>query len=109
MIYDIRKIVSFLCRRSSDIVSAASPGWDSVLKIGAINCARSENLAICRNYDVGGYPWVKLFAPMAKEGDMGEKVAHKLQEEMLELLVGYATDLQQRTHPPSWPNLAPLR
>ncbi|XP_043232963.1 sulfhydryl oxidase 2-like [Amphibalanus amphitrite] len=89
-------------------IAQQTANWGSVLKVGAINCARSQNLAICRNYDVGGYPWVKLFAPLAKEGDMGEKVSHKLQEEMLELLVNHVTDLQARTHPPGWPNLAPF-
>ena len=98
---------SFFC--SSPTRTPSSPGWGSVLKVGAINCARSQNLAICRNYDVNGYPWVKLFPPMSKEGDMGDKVPHKLQEEMLELLVNHVTDLQDRTHPPSWPNLAPFR
>ena len=93
---------------AADRMVSVAAGWESVLKVGAINCARSQNLAICRNYDVGGYPWVKLFPPLSKEGDLGEKVAHKLQEEMLELMVNYATDLQDKTHPPYWPNLAPF-
>ena len=84
------------------------PAWDSVVKVGAINCVRSENLATCRHYYVSGqWPWVKFFPPLSTKDDMGKYFTHELQDEMLQVIADYATEMQNKTHPPSWPNLAP--
>ena len=77
------------------------------MKVGAINCAWSKNLAICRHYNISTFPVVTFFPPLSTKDDMGEKIKHELQDEMLQILVDYATDIQNKTHPPSWPNLAP--
>ncbi|XP_037079075.1 sulfhydryl oxidase 2-like [Pollicipes pollicipes] len=90
-------------------VAQQTAKWDRVVKVGAINCARSENLALCRNFDIGGYPWIKMFKPLAKEGDIGKMKKHKPLEEMLDVIVDYVTEVQSASHPPLWPNLAPFQ
>ena len=77
------------------------------MKVGAINCIRRKNMATCRHFNVSGYPVVKLFPPLSTKDDTGKNLPHEQQDKMIQILLDRATDIQKKTHPPSWPNLAP--
>ncbi|KAL3870288.1 hypothetical protein ACJMK2_038364 [Sinanodonta woodiana] len=83
-------------------------GWQPVINVGAIDCSSSENLPMCRKYDIKGFPTFKLFQFGAVEGDKGEEFQnqdfHALRMKMIDFVM-------QRTSyekPKSWPKLEPL-
>ena len=47
-------------------------GWTDVMGIGVVNCAAEHNNRICRDYDIFGYPSVKVFPPNATANDRGK-------------------------------------
>ncbi|KAK3586727.1 hypothetical protein CHS0354_017525 [Potamilus streckersoni] len=83
-------------------------GWQPVINVGAIDCSNSENVPMCRKYDIQGFPTFKLFQFGAMEGDKGEEFLnqdfHALRMKMVDFVM-------QRTYyekPESWPKLEPL-
>ena len=60
-------------------------GWTDVMGFGVINCAQEYNTQACRDFDIGGYPSVKLFAPHQPASYVGELIrAHDVQALMNE-------------------------
>jgi len=43
------------------------PGWQNIVAIAGIDCADDSNVAICREYEIMGYPTIKFFPPNALE------------------------------------------
>lgn len=37
--------------------------WQNILVIAGIDCADDNNVAICREYEVMGYPSIRFFPP----------------------------------------------
>lgn len=80
--------------------------WSNVVRVGAINCARSANVPVCRDYEVGAYPWVKLFPPLSKADTQGVYLKHGNVKKMTALVVDELTKLQESHRPANWPSLA---
>ena len=60
-------------------------GWTDVMGFGAINCAQDYNTQACRDFDITGYPSLKLFAPNQPVSNLGELIrAHDVQAIMNE-------------------------
>ncbi|KAL8606415.1 hypothetical protein ACOMHN_060320 [Nucella lapillus] len=86
-------------------------GWRRVISIGAIDCVDDKNLVICREYDIQGYPEIRLFppryVPKPTKDDVKLLSAHDpedMKEEVLKHLTAPAFSA-----PSTWPRLAPLR
>ena len=93
---------------SPRLFSAAA--WHPVVRVGAINCAQSENTPICRDHRVTRFPNIRFFRPMTQEGDIGEQMPKMEQaQDMLALIVDYVTEVQQNTPQPTWPSLQPMQ
>ena len=45
--------------------------WSDVISVAAIDCAQDENMPICRDYDIMGYPSLKFFPPQAPASNRG--------------------------------------
>ena len=53
---------------------------------GVINCAQEYNTQACRDFDIAGYPSLKLFAPHQAASNVGELIrAHDVQTLMNEV------------------------
>ncbi|XP_033728711.1 sulfhydryl oxidase 2-like [Pecten maximus] len=97
------------CKRFAPIwksVATDVKGWQSVIKLGAIDCSTTENLLICRNYNIKGYPTMRLLPPFSKNEsgvEFHEQDPKMLTEKMVDFVTeisGLATGI--------WPNLQPL-
>ena len=53
------------------IMHTLSLGWKSIMKVGAIDCAQDQNVPICRDYEIMGYPSLKFFPPNASDSEQG--------------------------------------
>ena len=61
-------------------------GWTDVTGFGVINCAQEYNTQACRDFDIAGYPSLKLFAPHQPASNVGELIrAHDVQSIMNEV------------------------
>ena len=49
-------------------------GWTDVMGFGVINCAQEYNTEVCRNFDIMGYPSMKVFAPHQPTSNVGELI-----------------------------------
>ena len=47
--------------------------WRGVMAVAAIDCAVEANMAVCREYEIMGYPTIKFFSPNTPAGDMGHE------------------------------------
>ena len=45
--------------------------WSDVISVAAIDCAEEENMPICRDYGIMGYPSLKFFPPQAPISNQG--------------------------------------
>ncbi|ODM98934.1 Sulfhydryl oxidase 2 [Orchesella cincta] len=53
-------------------LAAEVESWQSVIKVGAIDCSDESNVPACREYEIMGYPTVHSFPPMCKEKTITE-------------------------------------
>lgn len=49
-------------------------GWKSVVAVGAIDCSDDDNSAICRDFEIMGYPTLRYFHENYQPGTFGEDV-----------------------------------
>lgn len=86
-------------------------GWRRVVSIGAIDCADEQNLVVCREYEIDGYPAIKLIPP--------RYVSKKNKDDLILLKTHDFMDMKKEVLkyvsepsfpvPPTWPRLSPLR
>ena len=85
--------------------------WRDVISVAAIDCANEANSPTCREYEVMGYPSIKLFKPSTLAGDMGElrqshdKSVPGLKKSMLDFVENLE---KEGTWGKNWPNLMPF-
>ena len=61
-------------------------GFTDVMGFGVINCAQEYNTQACRDYDINGYPSLKLFSPKQAVSNVGELIrAHDVQSLITEV------------------------
>ncbi|XP_074655304.1 sulfhydryl oxidase 2-like [Tubulanus polymorphus] len=87
-------------------------GWLNYVKIAAIDCASPTNTKICRNYDIEGYPTLKIFPPNAgnDKGTMIEnydpdenKQIKQIRERLIDFIEQYAREKKF-----NWEDLPPF-
>lgn len=54
--------------------------WSPIIRLGALDCAQDVNTAVCRQYDILGYPSLKFFPPKASQHDPGQLREARTQE-----------------------------
>jgi len=42
-------------------------GWQNLVAIAGIDCADENNIAVCREYEIMGYPSIRFFGAHAPE------------------------------------------
>uniref|UniRef100_A0A2M3ZG91 Sulfhydryl oxidase n=1 Tax=Anopheles braziliensis TaxID=58242 RepID=A0A2M3ZG91_9DIPT len=99
------------CRRFAPIwkqLAADILGWQTLVKVTALDCSREENNAICREYEVMAYPTIRFFAPHYTDGE--QKIGEPLKEHdgprILDRLVEFMARVENK--PASWPNLTTI-
>lgn len=90
---------------SRDIIT-----WKNVIDVAVVNCADSHNVKLCRDYDVSGYPTIKIFKPYANESDKGDNINGDRDIDSIEAsIVEYLESYQDENAPSHWPELHPLQ
>lgn len=51
----------------TELITNLSADWEHTVKVGVLDCAEDENIPICREHDIMGYPTVKLFGAYASK------------------------------------------
>ena len=89
--------------------------WRSVIGVAAIDCAMEYNMPTCREYEVMGYPTLKLFSPNTPAGDMGQERVNRMDKTIDSIqsdMIKFIRDLQISGNVSrigkDWPNLVPL-
>ena len=85
-------------------------GWEKVIKIGVVDCAKDENVPLCREYEVMGYPTLKYFPSFSEAGQLGttwrgKKQVDAIRESMIDFLQEQFDSKKASSH---WPILATL-
>lgn len=86
-------------------------GWEKVIKVGAIDCAKDENIPICREYEVMGYPTLKFFPAFSESGQLGNawkgpKKIDAIRKSMVDFVETQHAEKKAASH---WPILGPLK
>ncbi|KAF0305034.1 Sulfhydryl oxidase 1 [Amphibalanus amphitrite] len=100
------------CQRFAPIwseVARRAKDWGTVIKVGAINCARRRNSAICRTFGIHGVPQVRLFGPRVRRGMPGLSGIQHDPDRMVGVLIEFVTTIQRRQQPEGWPTLTEHR
>ncbi|GAB1597256.1 sulfhydryl oxidase 2-like [Argonauta hians] len=85
--------------------------WKHYIKVGATDCADDQNVAMCRAYDIKGFPHLAVFYPHSKPNSVGEAYTSSysstkiLRYNLIDLAVKY----YDRTKDPYWLVFSPLK
>uniref|UniRef100_U5EST8 Sulfhydryl oxidase n=1 Tax=Corethrella appendiculata TaxID=1370023 RepID=U5EST8_9DIPT len=96
------------CRRFAPIYKKIAEdlnGWKRILIVTAIDCAKDENNAICREFEVMAYPTIRYFSPHYLDGQqkIGKQYRGHSEDELMYQLLG---DIQtSKSTTKFWPNL----
>ncbi|XP_063860177.1 sulfhydryl oxidase 2-like isoform X1 [Scylla paramamosain] len=85
--------------------------WEHTIKVGVLDCSVDENVPICREHEIMGYPTVKLFAARTTKGDIGSAVPHLTTVEQLgEAVTDFLVEKQKaNSGSKSWADLQPYK
>ncbi|XP_076091169.1 sulfhydryl oxidase 1-like [Mytilus galloprovincialis] len=83
-------------------------GWQKVISIGAVDCSQNNNIPLCRNYDIQGYPAIIFFPPHADEAYRGEPIHDQDTDSIGRRVINYIGQFVGDSKPQSWPALQPL-
>ncbi|XP_069951420.1 sulfhydryl oxidase 2 isoform X3 [Cherax quadricarinatus] len=85
--------------------------WEHTVKVGVLDCAVDENVPVCREHEVMGYPTIKLFAARASKGDVGTDMQRSSTvDDMGRSVIDFLVDKQKANNGSlSWVNLQPFR
>ncbi|XP_069119679.1 sulfhydryl oxidase 2-like [Argopecten irradians] len=99
------------CKRFAPVwksIATDVKGWQTVIRVGAIDCSTTENLEICRNYNIKGYPTMRLLPPHSSKNESGVEF-HDQDPKMLKAqMVEFVTEVNKHLAIDFWPNLQPL-
>ena len=88
--------------------------WKGVVALAAIDCADDANTAICREFEIMGYPSMKFFPPKAHKDDLGhvpDGRPHEipaLKKAILNYVAKAANNQSLIESVRKWPDLQPL-
>ncbi|XP_066947378.1 sulfhydryl oxidase 2-like isoform X2 [Macrobrachium rosenbergii] len=84
--------------------------WQHTIKVGVIDCSVDENNGICREYEVMGYPTMRLFAARTKKGDVGKDTYSRNVEDLNKSVITFLVEQQKANNgSSSWMNLLPYQ
>ncbi|XP_066117374.1 sulfhydryl oxidase 1 isoform X2 [Saccopteryx bilineata] len=83
--------------------------WRPALNLGALDCADEANSAVCRDFNIPGFPTVRFFTAFSKNGPgaplpVAGADVRTLRERLIDALQSHTT-----TWPPACPPLEPAR
>ena len=87
--------------------------WRGVMAVAAIDCAVEANMAVCREYEIMGYPTIKFFSPNTPAGDMGQerqsrdKTIPAIEKDMIKFLADLQSSGNVSRIGTHWPKLGP--
>ncbi|XP_035683893.1 sulfhydryl oxidase 1-like [Branchiostoma floridae] len=83
--------------------------WAEVIQLAAIDCADSKNLPTCRQYDIKGYPTIKVFQPFTQNtSDIGKPLkVGRASDKLVHAMVDVIEQHSLLNKPQHWPNLQP--
>lgn len=88
----------------------SSIAWNNIVTIAAVDCANSDNLHLCRDYDINVFPTLKFFSANAQPSNRGLVVKKSNDETSLaEGLIDILEKEQLEGKGANWPNLVPIR
>ncbi|KAJ8300554.1 hypothetical protein KUTeg_022073, partial [Tegillarca granosa] len=67
-------------------------GWQKVISLAAIDCSASENLKICRSYNINGYPNFKILPPYSDKNTTGELFEEQNEKAIMKKLIEFVSD-----------------
>lgn len=78
-----------------------------MIKVGAIDCAKDENIPLCRDYEIMGYPTLKFFPAFTNGENLGtnykgDKVVETIQHSMINFVETQFSEKKASLH---WPLL----
>lgn len=83
-------------------------GWtEDVMGLAVINCASERNTQTCRDYDIMGYPTIKVFSAGAAKGDRGaplQPTPHDVPS-LESAYISWVLEQQSQGRPPIKPDL----
>lgn len=82
-------------------------GWEKVIKIGAVDCAKDENIPLCRDYEIMGYPTLKFFSAFTEASELGKsrsggKKVDAIRHSMIDFI---EEEYSKKKSPLHWPIL----
>ncbi|XP_072285492.1 sulfhydryl oxidase 2 [Pyxicephalus adspersus] len=85
--------------------------WHPAVKIGVLNCADEDNIAICKDYGVQFYPTFRFFSAFTKEFSQGEnyKDSDRRVQTVRHGIIDYLQAAPKEHQPSAYPSLDPLR
>ena len=86
-------------------------GWEKVIKVGAVDCAKEENIPLCRDFEIMGYPTLKFFPAFTDASHLGiartgGKKVDAIRYSMIDFI---EQQFEEKKAPPHWPVLGPLQ
>lgn len=94
------------------VVTFSFTEWRNVIKLGAIDCAHNDHTAICREFDIMGYPTVKFFPARDAPSNLGTELPRiaNTEKSIVRNVVGILQKEQlEGRGGHNWPNLIPYR
>lgn len=82
-----------------------------MIKVGAVDCAKDENIPLCREYEVMGYPTLKFFPAFSEASYLGisrngGKKVDAIRTSMIDFI---EKQFSEKKAPPHWPELSLLK
>lgn len=101
------------CKRFAPIYKQLADrlfGWRDILPISAIDCAAEENNAICRQYEVMGYPSLRYFGPgfTSRPGEYGKAINALELKDIIISLAHFIVAENRTSDMINWPDFQPL-
>ena len=88
-----------------------STEWEKVIKIGVVDCALDENIPLCREYEIMGYPTLKFFPSFTNSTYLGtpmkgSKKVPNIRQNMIDFV---EKQFEEKKGSPHWPVLGTLQ
>ncbi|XP_060141813.1 sulfhydryl oxidase 1 [Globicephala melas] len=84
-------------------------GWRPALNLAALDCAQETNTAVCRDFDIPGFPTVRFFKASSKTGSGATLSVAGADVQMLRERLIDALESHNDTWPSACPPLEPAR
>lgn len=82
-----------------------------MIKVGAVDCAKDENIPLCRDFEIMGYPTLKFFPAFTDATQLGiaRTGGKKVEAIRFSMIDFIEQQFMEKKAPPHWPLLGPLQ